>query len=293
MIEIDILLIGGDQDFNLHHFQKILDSKKITYRTCYTGMSGTPSVTMDICNNNIIVNGYIIKPKAVFLRPDVTTYQKSRNPAHHRMASDWFEIFIGWAMANEDIKIFNRLYYNRNKINKINTLLKARQLGIHVPETYHTNDIQKMEERNDGNWIEKPVHGGEHTKMLNMAEKQHGGSGVYVYPITLQHKMVKPEYRFWRVGDKYHAFTMDSPSLDYRENQDARVVEVPFPMEYKENFFQLTEALNLDFAAADYITDPEKGELALLEVNSGPMFTAFDIKGGNKLCGDMVDFLIG
>ncbi len=46
--------------------------------------------------------------------------------------------------------------------------------------------------------------------------------------------MIKPEYRLWRVGEQFLAFSMDSPSLDYRENQDAKVVEVPFPEKHKE-----------------------------------------------------------
>ena len=293
MIDIDILLIGSDKDFNLNHFQKILNSANITYRTCYTGVSGIPSLTIDVIANKMILNGYAIKPKSIFIRPDVMTHQESGHPAHHRMASDWFELFIGYAMANENIKIFNRLYYNRNKINKVATLLWARQLGIHTAETYHTNDIHLMEKYDDGNWIEKPVQGGVHTKVLNMEEKKHHGSGTFIYPITLQKKMLKPEYRFWRIGNKFHAFSMDSPSLDYRETQDAKVIEAPFPEEYKEKFVQLTDVLGLDFAGADYITDPEKGELALLEVNSGPMFTAFDHASKNELCMNMARFLTG
>lgn len=292
MIEIDLLLIGGDQDFNLHHVEKRAKENGVSYRTCYTGMGGIPKLNLDIHKNSFLVNDHPFKTKSIFIRPDVTTYQASKNPAHHRLASDWFDIFLGWSLANDDIRLHNRNYYVRNKVNKVANLLLAKKLGIAVAETYYTNDINFMKENDNGNWIEKPVHGGEHTKMLDVAGKTDNGGGISIAPITMQAKMVKPEFRFFRVGDRYRAFTMDSPSLDYRENQDAKVEEVPFPEEHKAKYTQLTDLLGLDFAAADYITDPQTGELCFLEVNSGPMFTAFDIASGGELCKDMFYFLI-
>lgn len=291
MTEIDLLLIGGDKDFNMHHLQKMADKNGVSYHTCYTGMKGIPNVTLDIHKNSLQVNGHEITPKGIFVRPDVTTFQASKNPIHHRMASDWFDIFVGWSLANEDIKILNRTYYNRNKINKVANLLIARKLGIPVAETYFTNDLYFMQQHDDGNWIEKPVNGGEHTKILDIGSKQHFGTGVSIVPITMQGKMVKPELRFFRVGEKYSAFTMDSPSLDYRENQDATVNQVDFPEDQKEKFIQMTDILGLDFAAADYITNPETGELSFLEINSGPMFTAFDIAAKGSLSKDIFAFL--
>lgn len=288
-IEIDLLLIGGDRDFNMHYLQKNATDMGINVRTCYTGMSATQTLNLDIRKQKMTINGYEVKTKSLFIRPDVTTYQASNNPEHRRLASDWFDIFLGWSLADENIKIFNRLYYNRNKINKATTLLLATQLGIDVAETYFTNDLTFMEEKSNGPWIEKPVHGGAHTVMLTTEGKNNNAINI---PMTIQKKMDKPEYRFFRIEDKFHAFTMNSPSLDYRENQDADVKEVEFPKEYLENYIKITDMLGLDYAAADYITNPETGKLALLEINSGGMFTAFDIASKGKLCGDMLNFLV-
>lgn len=293
MIEIDLLLVGGDTDFNLNHILQEAQKNNIVARTCYTGMNGIPEINLDIKNNIFNVNGHDFKTKALFIRPDVMTYQASKNIDHHRLASDWFDIFIGWALANDSIKILNRGYYNRNKINKVTNLLIAKKLGINIPETYFTNSLDFMNKKNDGEWIEKPVHGGKHTILLDMGSKKAEKNNVSMCPITLQKKMEKPELRFFRSGNAYRAFTMDSPSLDYRENQDATVVEVPFPEQHKEKFIQMTDILGLDFAAADYITDPVTGELTFLEVNSGPMFTAFDIAAKGGLCQDMFKALLG
>ena len=87
----------------------------------------------------------------------------------------------------------------------------------------------------------------------------------------------------------------------YKEEPDTNLEEikraekiwgVEFPEEYKDKFTQLLDILGLDYGAADYISDPETGELSFLEVNSGPMFTAFDIASKNKLCEEMIDFLV-
>ena len=275
----------------MHHLQKMADKNRISYHTCYTGAGAIPNITLDVRNNILKAGGHELKPKSIFIRPDVMTYQATKNPLHHKLASDWFDIFLGWTLANQDIKILNRNYYIRNKVNKVANLLIAQQLGIKVAETYYTNDIYFMQQHDDGNWIEKPVHGGEHTKILDIGSKQHFGTGVSLETITMQAKMVKPEYRFFRVGSSYRAFTMDSPSLDYREKQDAIVKPVDFPDVHQEKFTKMTDILGLDFAAADYITDPESGDLCFLEVNSGPMFTAFDIAAEGALSKDIFSFL--
>jgi len=291
-IDIDLLIVGGDADFNLQRLQKAAVYNNISHRICLTGMSCVPSVNLDINENMLVVNGYAIKPKSLFIRPDVTTYQASGKADHQRLASDWFDIFIGWALANDNIKILNRTYYNRNKINKVASLLIAQQLGIKIAKTHYTNDVYFMQKHDGGDWIEKPVHGGELTKTLDLKNKEHDGSGTSMRPITMQAKMLKPEFRFFRIGDQYRSYTMDSPSLDYRENQDAKVEEVTFPEIYKDKFIELTDRLGLNYAAADYISDPQTGDLCFLEINSGAMFAAFDYASEGALCKDIFDFLL-
>lgn len=292
MVEIDLLLVGGEDDFNIRHLLKQAQKHNIKARHCLTGEKDIPKISLDIHNNIFTANDCTFTTKAMFIRPDVTTYPKTKNLNHHALASDWFNIFLGWCLANDNIKILNREYFVRNKVNKVANLLIAKKIGIHVPETYFTNDIGLMNECHGEDWIEKPVTGGEHTKLLSTQDKITVKENISIKPITLQKKMVKPELRFFRVGTHYRAFTMNSKSLDYRENQDAVIDEVPFPEEHKEKFIQLTDILGLDFAAADYITNPETNELTFLEVNSGPMFTAFDMAANGALCGDIFKTLL-
>lgn len=289
--DIDLLLVGAEDDFNLRHIEKIAVSEKINVKTCFTGVKTEQKIHLDIKNNIFTINGYDVKTKGLFMRPDVTTFQKTGKKSDQYLAYEWFEIFIGWAIANDEIKIFNRNYFNRNKVNKATTLLIAKDLGIEIGETYFSNDYNFLKDRCDGNWIEKPVKGGAHTKLLENGNLLPISDNLVECPLTVQKKLLKPEYRFFRIGNKYFAFTMDSPSLDYREKQDAKVEQVEFPKEHLENYVALTNRLGLNYAAADYITNPETGNLALLEVNSGAMFAAFDVASQNVLCREMVRYL--
>ena len=47
----------------------------------------------------------------------------------------------------------------------------------------------------------------------------------------------------------------------------------------------------MDFGAADFKTDPETGELCFLEVNTSPMFAAFDQVAGGKLAEAILETL--
>lgn len=288
---IDLLLVGAEDDFNLRHIEKIAISENINVKTCYTGVKTEQKIHLDIQNNIFTINGYDVETKGLFMRPDVTTFQKTGRRSDQYLAYEWFEIFMGWAIANDSIKIFNRNYFNRNKTNKIATLLIAKQLGIEIGDTFFSNDYNFLKERCDDKWIEKPVKGGAHTKLLENDNLLPISDNLVECPLTVQKKLLKPEYRFFRIGNKYFAFTMDSPSLDYREKQDAKVEQVEFPKEYLENYVALTNRLGLNYAAADYITNPETGNLALLEVNSGAMFAAFDVASQNVLCREMVRYL--
>ena len=55
---------------------------------------------------------------------------------------------------------------------------------------------------------------------------------------------------------------------------------------------ELAEALGLDWAAADFKTDPGSGELCFLEINSAPMFVAFDRACDGALTDALLDWLM-
>jgi hypothetical protein len=82
-----------------------------------------------------------------------------------------------------------------------------------------------------------------------------------------------------------------SPELDYRATQNCRVESIDVPVELTNGLRKLLEQLGLDFAAADFKSCAETGRLLFLEVNTGPMFAAFDRAGDGELCDAMIQVL--
>ena len=115
--------------------------------------------------------------------------------------------------------------------------------------------------------------------------------GRMAAPAIVQQRLVPPEVRVYAIGDRYFAFNVISPELDYRSTQNCRVEAMEVPGELTKGFGALLEILGLDFAAADFKTCPETGRLLFLEVNNGPMFAAFDRATNGELCHTMVHML--
>ena len=64
------------------------------------------------------------------------------------------------------------------------------------------------------------------------------------------------------------------------------------PSAIANRLVRLCDRIGLDFAAADFMRDPTSGELVFLEVNSQPMFAAFDLVAGGRLCDAILDGLL-
>ena len=111
-------------------------------------------------------------------------------------------------------------------------------------------------------------------------------------PAIVQQRLVPPELRLYVVGDRYFAFNVISPELDYRSTQNCRVEPTEVPSALIAGFGALLARLGLDFAAADFKTCPDTGELLFLEVNNGPMFAAFDLATSGELCLAMIQTLM-
>jgi glutathione synthase/RimK-type ligase-like ATP-grasp enzyme len=112
-------------------------------------------------------------------------------------------------------------------------------------------------------------------------------------PWIVQEKLAYPEMRIFRVGRHYFAFSITSPDIDYRNSDDFTLVEVEPPQEQVEALQRLTDLLGLDYAAADFKTHPQTGRLMFLEVNTMPMFTAYDDAAQGRLSDALALFLRG
>ncbi|HET7233118.1 MAG TPA: hypothetical protein VFJ16_24120, partial [Longimicrobium sp.] len=152
-----------------------------------------------------------------------------------------------------------------------------------------------------GPMIAKPVPGGgfaqDVAELLAKTPRREGRSAA---PAFVQRRMLAPEVRVYGVGRgstrRYIPFRVESDALDYRADAESRVVHLPLEevdAEAVAGLGRLMDELEMDYGAADFKTCPETGRLVFLEINSGPMFSAFDEVSGWAVSDAILDYLSG
>lgn len=279
-----ILVAGGLYDTNLTVLLDRLRQRELPHRAIRVGPDGGPSLRIDIAANTLEVDGELMEPTAMFVRQDVFLYPTPDIAAAHAGASNWYSAVRGWALGRPDIRLFNRQTSLREN-NKIQNLVAARKLGLRVPETLVATEVPQG--RPAGSWIVKPVAGGAYTRLLDEVAATERAP----YPRFFQPRLERPEMRIYKVDRTLMGFWLTSPDLDYRKTQSARLSEAEVPAELGEKLLELCDTLGLEFAAADFMADAD-GALHFLEVNSQPMFAAFDRVVEGRLADAIIDRLL-
>jgi glutathione synthase/RimK-type ligase-like ATP-grasp enzyme len=290
-----LLVIGGDADPNLKCLAAAAERAGEKVLTLFAGHDTHPAITWDVNSGTCLFEGRPLRCSAAFIRHDVFTGLADKRQASHYRALAWFTTVHGWLAVNPNIKIFNRKSLNQ-VTNKPQVLHLAQAAGLAVPHTIVTNDFSYIEENEAGTeLVVKPVNGGGYCESFKeVTEKTDLKNGRAAAPAIVQNRLAQPEVRIYIIGEKLYAFNMVTDELDYRTTQNCRVVyREEVPEELIPGYRKLLGQLDLDFAAADFKTDPEDGELKFLEVNTGPMFAAFDAASNGILCDAMVEALLG
>jgi hypothetical protein len=233
-----------------------------------------PVLTWDLALDVLAIDGEVVAPSAVFLRHDVFS------TASAARAFAWYTTVLSWAMAHRDVRLLNR--HHAAHLLKPQQLLLARECGLEIPSTVITNDAGALDTMQDR--VAKPVAGGEYTHPLAkaLAGAPRRGNALAA-PAIVQETLVPPELRIYRAGNRYLSFHVIAGALDYRTDANARVQLVKNDRRLIAGLRKLTDALRLDFAAADFKRCPATGRMLFLEVNSGPMFAAFDAVSGSAV----------
>ena len=288
-----ILVAGGDADPNLARLLRRLAGRGADHLALLAGASAAPRLTWDLARDRLWIGGVEARPTALFLRHDVFTHLADRRPEVQGRASRWYQTLMSWALAREGVAFLNRAYGAR-QASKPHVLHLARRTGLAVPETLVTNDPRDLApgDEDEGVWVVKPVNGGEYTRPLSDARTDEAWRRRCAEaPALVQRRLVGPELRIYRVGDRWFAFHLRSRALDYRADPGVEVAAAPAPDALTAPLGRLMDRLGLDFGAADFKTCPETGRPLFLEVNSAPMFAAFDRVAGGALCDAIVDRL--
>lgn len=275
-----ILIAGGQLDVNIRVLAQRMEQREIPFHKLLVGPENPPDLRIDIKKNSFELNGVAISPTGCFIRHDVFLYKTDNLALAHSRALNWYQAVRGWVTGKQDITLFNRYFYLREN-NKIHNLILAQDFGLPIPETVVVNDFTGIDE----GMVQKPVAGGEYTGLVGDLPEDPGS-----YPRFIQPRLNRPEMRIYRIGPRMLAFWLHSAALDYRCTKDIEIEFTDVPQDIGEKFMSLCDRLELDFAAADFMTDDE-GKLHFLEVNSQPMFAAFDRVAKGQLCDAIIDYL--
>ena len=284
--------MGGDADPNITALLAAAERCGVPCQKLLVGKTSHPSLTWDLITGELWLEGERVQCSAAFVRHDVFTALQDGQPSSHYRAQAWHTAVTGWLATHPEIFIFNRL--NLNQVtNKPLVLKLAHDCGLAIPETLITNDGERLGQY--GERVVKPINGGGYCEPLaEVMERTPLKEGCAAAPAIIQQRLVPPEVRIYAVGDQHFAFNVISSELDYRTKQSCRVefIERFSNRELTDAFGNLLAKLGLDFAAADFKTDAATGQLFFLEVNTGPMFAAFNHASNGKLCNAMIEQLV-
>ncbi len=286
-------MAGGDADPNIARLLRRLAARGLDHLALLAGASTSPRLAWTLADDGLRVDGAAVRPTAVFLRHDVFAHMADGGrPESRARAGRWYQTVLSWALAHDEVAFLNRGYGAR-QATKPHVLRLAERLGLAVPETLVTNDLDAFGPAAEAaRWIAKPVNGGEHTRPLDEALADAAWRRrCSAEPVIVQRRLVGPELRVYRVGERWFAFALRSGALDYRTDPRVEVAAVPAPEAITAPLGRLMDGLGLDFGTADFKACPDTGRPLFLEVNSAPMFAGFDRVAAGALCDAMLDRL--
>lgn len=260
------------------------------------GAGTEPAITWDLDADRLIVDGRDLAPAAVFLRYDVFG---GRAPAGSLdRAAAWYATVQGWASAHPAVGQFNRELAAHGSV-KPAELALARSLGLATPRTVITNHLAALQADrafSPDAAIAKPVAGGSYVRRLDrvLAEFEDEGATAPM-PAIVQECLAYPELRVFLVKGEAHVFEIRSRHIDYRPHLDNAMDYLGAPESLAPTLDKLrllAGAIGCDFCACDLKSRPGETEPVFLEINTGPMFAAFDANSGGTLAEAMVRALL-
>lgn len=290
-----LLISGGEHDPNIAHLLEITRKRKIPTSKILFGPGKHPAIHWDIQANRLLLDGTQLEPGAAFLRYDVFNHMADAREQTAFRAHAWYAAIAGWIASRADIHTFNR--DGEPNVLKPAILRMALDIGMEIPFSLVSNDIGRINREAGGDfgkWIAKPTCGGEYTRVLDDligSVAQRGGAAPA--PAIIQERLISPDVRIFRVGKEFLAFAIESREIDYRIDEGCKLsVVASLPAQLTRQLKRLTDRIGLDFAAADYKTCAETGKLKFLEVNTAPMFVAFDRAGKGCITDAMLRCLV-
>lgn len=288
-----LLIAGGEADTQLRRMIGRARERGITLTTLLHSPADNLPLVWDLETGTMRIGTAEIRATAAFVRQDVFRYLATRKPTDQTDARNWKVMFDGWLWSNPDIRIFNRDFAMKDAVNKPLALIWARDAGLPVPRTsIHASKDEALASLDSGPVVYKPAAGGDMCRALDREALARVHKPHLPRPYIFQERLVAPDLRIFRVGERFYAFEIEADALDYRTvGEAARIRRVTVPLHLLGPLRKLTNRLGLTYAAADFKASAESDALIFLEVNSNPMFAAFDNASEGALVDGMLDWL--
>jgi hypothetical protein len=290
-----LLIAGGETDTQLQRMVAHAKARDVTMMTLLHEPGDDLPLVWDLETGVLRVGTAEIRATSAFVRQDVFRFLASKRATDQTDARNWKVTFDGWLWSNPDIRIFNRGFAMKDAVNKPLALIWARDAGLPIPRTaIHASKDEAMAALARGPVVYKPVAGGDMCRELDAEALDRVRKPHLPRPYIFQERLVAPDMRIFRVGERFYAFEIEADALDYRTvGGDAVIRRVPVPLHLLGPLRRLTNRLGLTYAAADFKLSAESDTLVFLEVNSNPMFAAFDHASEGVLVDGMLDWLTG
>jgi hypothetical protein len=283
----DLLIACGSADPNLDPLVRAAERAGRSVLRIVHGADEEPAFSWDLDSGRLLVDGLEVGARAAFLRYDVFTPATGGKGLDRNAA--WYAAALGWAMSR-GMRLLNReMLQAANQ--KSYMLGLARDCGLATAPTLISNVEADLRAFPAGA-VAKPVAGGGYVRPLDAALPDAGWKeGRSPMPAIVQERLAYPEYRIYLADGRFHLFEIHSHLLDYRTAAPSSLVylgeTLPWPG-VAEGLGKLTAAVGIDFCACDLKTRPGDEAPLFLELNSGPMFAAYDLAAGGKLADALV-----
>lgn len=286
------LVVGGDEDPNILRLVARLRSTRTRHRKLLVGANSHPVVTWDVNDDRLMLNGRRIQPTAAFIRHDVFTSTADDRPETAHRAYAWYSTLASWIASHREVRCFNRS--SPGELQKPHQLRLAIQAGLDIPPTWVTNDARLLERKiRTSRLVVKPVNGGDYCQRLTPLLRQISTiDGAAANPAIVQEELVPPDIRVFCIGKRFFTYEIESDGLDYRNASYTRVKSSDaVPKFMLSKIGRVSRQMGLDYSATDLKWSDSLERLVFLEINSAPMFAAFDVASEGALCDAIVEQL--
>lgn len=283
ILETDLLIVGGESDPNT---QRVVDQahlRELDYVFWDTDQPGARQIAWDLSAPKIDLGESQFLPKSIFLRYNVFGEDTPRSHAA-------FEAVESFGFAWSSIRMLNRKTAG-DANNKSRNLIRARCCGFEIPETVVLADLTPLASHPDPTArIIKPLSGGDHAYVVNEVNDD-AERLVSMPPQFVQEKLDGENIRVFSIDGQLFAFHLKTSQVDYRTDDNVSVHPIDVPEGLGGIINQLVEEIGFDYCALDFRCRDGFESPVFLEVNSFPMFVAFDDAAENCLADAILGLL--